>query len=59
MAKYTAHNAKTLCDTAESAVTALETMIHLVDVTRLNLTSGITKTKDDKYVAWIVYTDEA
>jgi len=59
MAKYTAHNAQTLCNTAEAAVTALETMIHLVDVTRLNMQYGITKTRDDKYLAWVVYTDEA
>jgi hypothetical protein len=59
MAKYTAHNAQTLCETAESAVTALETMIHLVDVTRLNLNLGIIKTNDSKFLAWICYTDEA
>jgi hypothetical protein len=59
MAKYTAHNNKTLCNTAEEAATALETMIHLVDVTRLNLSSGITKTEQNKFLAWIVYTDEA
>jgi len=59
MAKYTAHNAQTLCGTAEEAVTALETMIHAVDVTRLNLKADITKTADGKYLAWICYTDEA
>ena len=59
MAKYTAHNAQTLCGTAEEAVTALETMIHSVDVTRLNMQYGITKTKNEKYLAWLVYTDEA
>ena len=59
MAKYTAHNAKTLCNTPEEAVTALETMIHLVDVTRLNLKADIIETKNGKYLAWICYTDEA
>ena len=59
MAKYTAHNAKTLCNTAEEAAVALETLIHLVDVTRLNLSAGIIKTENEKFLAWIVYTDEA
>lgn len=59
MAKYTAHNNKTICNTAEEAATALETMIHLVDVTRLNLNAGIVKTENSKFMAWIVYTDEA
>jgi hypothetical protein len=59
MAKYTSHNAKTLCNTVEEAATALETLIHLVDVTRLNMNCGITKTNDNKYLAWLVYTDEA
>ena len=59
MAKYTAHNDKTLCNTAEEAVTALETMIHLVDVTRLNLNAGVLKVENNKFLAWIAYTDEA
>jgi hypothetical protein len=59
MAKYTAHTASTLCNTAEEAATALTTMIHLVDVTRLNLNSGIIKTEQEKFLAWITYTDEA
>jgi hypothetical protein len=59
MAKYTAHNASSVCGTAEEAATALTALIHAVDVTRLNLNSGITRTNDGKFVAWIVYTDEA
>ena len=59
MAKYTAHHAVNIYDSPEDAAAGLEAMIDAVDVTRLNLNSGIVKTDNGKYAGWIVYTDEA
>jgi hypothetical protein len=59
MAKYTATSASTLCNTAEEAVTALTTMVHLVDTGKYWISKGITETEDHKFLAWINYTAEA
>jgi hypothetical protein len=59
MAKYTCTVSSSLCNTAEEAVTALDTLITAADVTRLNMKYDIIRIEANKYLAWLCYTDEA
>lgn len=59
MANYAATQAVTVYDSLENAVAGIETMLEATLITRANLRYDIVKTDNNKYAAWLIYTDVA
>ena len=57
MAKYASTETTTLCNTAESAVTALGVLLEAVDNDKTVQTCTVIRIEADKYLAVLVVTD--